>query len=68
MSESSFFPYSSLYQDFLDELNTIIFLDTSRFTQLSASIMNRSRKRKKSNDYLNSVQSDYKFDLLKNYE
>lgn len=68
MTESSFFPYSSLYQDFLDELNTIIFLDTSRFTQLSASILNRSRKRKKSNDYLNSVQSEYKFDLLKNYE
>lgn len=56
------------YSGFLQTLNTIIFLDTSRFTQISNSIVNHNRKRKKSNDYLNSVQSDYNFSLSKNYE
>lgn len=42
--------------------------DTSRFSQLSAKVMNFHRKSKKRNDYINSVQSDYSFNLLKSYE
>lgn len=62
------FNFNFQYSNFLDLLNTLVFQDTSRFTQLSSSIVNRTRKTKKSNDYLNSVQSDFNFDLLKNYE